>query len=179
MVSCRMLLLLCVISSAALASPPPAALPKTGSCPSGYITSGGFCKPTSNARVAVPKVGSCPSGYITSGAYCLASSDRAGHAVVKTGSCPSGYITSGAYCARTQSSTDTTTDAQTPWKKWGPVHPATSQAVATVIQPAAPALQWSRPALAHPGTSQAAPIVWPLPKTPRLLCPNLAAAPPE
>ena len=47
-------------------------LPKSGSCPSGYHTSGGYCTPSSaNARPAVPKAGSCPSGYHTSGDYCL------------------------------------------------------------------------------------------------------------
>ena len=47
---------------------------------------------------AVPKVGTCPSGYHTSGDYCLGSSDDAKHAIPKTGACPSGYHTSGGYC---------------------------------------------------------------------------------
>ena len=47
-------------------------LPKQGSCPSGYHTSGNYCTPSSaQARPALPKVGSCPSGYHTSGDYCL------------------------------------------------------------------------------------------------------------
>ncbi len=76
-------------------------LPKSGSCPSGYHTSGGYCTPSSaNARPAVPKTGSCPSGYHTSGDYCLASSANAKPAVPKAGSCPSGYHTSGDYCLK-------------------------------------------------------------------------------
>jgi hypothetical protein len=81
--------------------PAPAAhpLPKTGSCPSGYSTSGKYCKPSSSsARFAMQKVRSCASGYHTSGGYCLASSARSCHAMVKSGSCPSGYHTSGGYC---------------------------------------------------------------------------------
>ena len=80
------------------AGPAASAVPRVGSCPSGYSTSGDYCNPSSSARYAVPKVGSCPSGYSTSGNYCLASSDSSGHAVIKGGSCPSGYSTSGAYC---------------------------------------------------------------------------------
>jgi hypothetical protein len=49
------------------------------------------------SAVALPKVGSCPSGYLTSGAYCLAG-NNAKHAIRKSGSCPSGYMTSGRYC---------------------------------------------------------------------------------
>jgi hypothetical protein len=76
-------------------------LPKQGSCPSGYHTSGNYCTPSSSgARPALPKIGSCPSGYHTSGDYCLASSASAKPAVPKTGSCPSGYHTSGDYCLR-------------------------------------------------------------------------------
>ena len=75
------------------------AVPKTGSCPSGYRTSGSYCVPnSSNAAPAVAKTGSCPSGYRTSGDYCVGNSADAPHAVPKTGSCPSGYRTSGSYC---------------------------------------------------------------------------------
>ena len=90
----------CLLSGMAtelLAQPAAVALPKTGSCPSGYSTSGNYCAPGSGARFALPKVGSCPSGYSTSGDYCLAS-PGARHAMPKTGSCPSGYSTSGDYC---------------------------------------------------------------------------------
>jgi len=49
----------------------PSALPKQGSCPSGYSTSGNYCLAMPNAKHAVPKSGSCPSGYSSSGDYCL------------------------------------------------------------------------------------------------------------
>jgi hypothetical protein len=77
---------------------PATALEKNGSCPSGYSTSGSYCKPSGNARFAIQKVGSCPSGYSSSGNYCLATSSSSKHAMPKIGSCPSGYSTSGAYC---------------------------------------------------------------------------------
>jgi hypothetical protein len=70
---------------------------KTGSCPSGYTTSGGYCVPGRNARPALPKIGSCPSGYSTSGNYCLMG-ENGTPAILKVGSCPSGYTTSGNYC---------------------------------------------------------------------------------
>lgn len=75
------------------------ALPKNGSCPSGYSTSGNYCNPGSNARFAIQKTGSCPSGYSTSGNYCLAGSN-ARYAIPKSGSCPSGHSTSGKYCLK-------------------------------------------------------------------------------
>jgi hypothetical protein len=76
-------------------------VPKVGTCPTGYHSSGGACVPNSGelgARPALAKVGACPSGYHSSGDYCLASSDRAKHAIPRTGGCPSGYHSSGAYC---------------------------------------------------------------------------------
>ena len=75
------------------------ALPKDGSCPSGYNTSGNYCNPGSSARYAVTKDGSCPSGYNTSGNYCVAGR-YARLAVPKSGSCPSGFSTSGSYCLK-------------------------------------------------------------------------------
>jgi hypothetical protein len=90
-------ILLAALAAVAFAQPAPVALPKTGTCPSGYSTSGNYCVPGSGARFAVPKVGTCPSGYSTSGDYCLAS-PGARHAMPRTGSCPSGYSTSGDYC---------------------------------------------------------------------------------
>jgi hypothetical protein len=90
---------LIVVSNACFATPSAQALPKTGSCPGGYSTSGNYCSPGHNSRFAVLKVGSCPSGYATSGNYCLAGSE-ARHAVQKVGSCPSGYSTSGDYCLK-------------------------------------------------------------------------------
>jgi hypothetical protein len=83
----------------AMADPSPQPVPKKGSCPSGYSTSGAYCKPGSSARYAVRKGGSCPSGYSTSGDYCLAGKN-ARLAVPRVGSCPSGYSTSGDYCLK-------------------------------------------------------------------------------
>ena len=76
-------------------------LVKDGSCPSGYTTSGNYCKPGDSARFAVRKQGSCPSGYTSSGSYCLAG-PSAKYAIPKAGSCPSGYVTSGGYCLSSQ-----------------------------------------------------------------------------
>ena len=70
---------------------------RQGSCPSGYSSSGSYCRPSENARFAIEKVGSCPSGYSSSGNYCLASSN-AKLAIPKVGTCPSGYHSSGDYC---------------------------------------------------------------------------------
>src|SRR5687768_10252499 len=47
------------------------ALPKIGTCPSGYHSSGDYCLGYENAKHAIPKTGSCPSGYHSSGNYCL------------------------------------------------------------------------------------------------------------
>jgi hypothetical protein len=86
-------------NAAFAATPTPQPLPRTGSCPSGYSSSGGYCTPGSSARFAVPRNGGpCPSGYSSSGDYCLASSDSSKLAVPKTGSCPSGFSSSGAHC---------------------------------------------------------------------------------
>jgi hypothetical protein len=76
------------------------AVPKVGTCPSDYHTSGSACIPTSKERAvhpALPRVGSCPSGYHASGDYCLGY-EGAQHAIPKTGACPSRYHSSGAYC---------------------------------------------------------------------------------
>ena len=76
-------------------------LPKQGSCPSGYHSSGNYCTPSSSSsQFAVPKVGSCPSGYHVSGNYCLANNENSKLAVVKQGSCPSGFHSSGDYCLK-------------------------------------------------------------------------------
>jgi hypothetical protein len=76
-------------------------LAKVGDCPSGYFTSGGYCKPNGNARFAIPKHGDCPAGYLSSGNYCLAGYN-ARYTLTKSGYCPSGYISSGAYCLSSQ-----------------------------------------------------------------------------
>ncbi|WP_201217406.1 hypothetical protein [Halochromatium roseum] len=51
-------------------------------------------------KTPIPKVGSCPVGYRTSGHYCipLESSDK--EIIIKLESCPSGYRTSGNYCIK-------------------------------------------------------------------------------
>ncbi|MCK6390585.1 MAG: hypothetical protein L6Q40_06125 [Azonexus sp.] len=77
----------------------PQVVAKNGGCPSGYSSSGNYCKPSATAKFAIPRVGTCPSGYGSSGNYCLASSN-ARMAMAKQGSCPSGYGSSGAYCLK-------------------------------------------------------------------------------
>ena len=81
------------------AEAPPLPLPKDGSCPSRYYSSGGYCVPQSDARHAIPKIGACPSGYYSSGKYCVANREGAA-AVEKRGACPSGYYSSGNYCVK-------------------------------------------------------------------------------
>jgi hypothetical protein len=55
---------------AAAAEPLP--VPKTGTCPSGYASSGSYCTPTSDrAPRAIPKVGICPGNWSSSGSYCV------------------------------------------------------------------------------------------------------------
>jgi hypothetical protein len=80
------------------AAPPAAPLPRDGSCPSGYYSSGNYCVPSTSARFALVRRGSCPSGYYSSGNYCVASSDDSHLAILRAGSCPSGYYSSGDYC---------------------------------------------------------------------------------
>ena len=62
------LLLFCPL--AVLAQQPVRPLPKAGSCPLGYYSSGSYCVPStsSNTRGAIEKVGgSCPLGFYSSG----------------------------------------------------------------------------------------------------------------
>jgi len=77
------------------------ALPKIGTCPSGFHTSGKYCIPIKDdAHPAMPRAGQCPSGYYTSGKYCVAARKDAPPAVSKNGTCPSGYYISGSYCLK-------------------------------------------------------------------------------
>ena len=89
-----------------LAQQPVQPLPKTGPCPLGYFSSGGYCQPSSsgNARGAIEKIGgSCPLGFYSSGSYCLSSSSNNRQAIPKQGSsCPLGWFSSGAYCLKSR-----------------------------------------------------------------------------
>lgn len=92
--------LLASCCGAALAQSAVQALPRNGSCPTGYSSSGDYCVPGSNARHAIERVGSCPSGYSSNGNYCVASSNNSKTAIHRNGSCPSGYSSSGNYCVQ-------------------------------------------------------------------------------
>ena len=77
------------------------AIPRHGSCPSGFNTSGNYCVATNSHLHAIERNGSCPSGYNTSGNYCVRKSEGK-HAIHRNGSCPSGYNTSGNYCIQSE-----------------------------------------------------------------------------
>ena len=89
----------------ALAQQPVQPLPKVGSCPLGYYSSGSYCVPSSggNTRGAIEKSGSCPLGFYSSGNYCVSSPSSNREAIQKTGnSCPLGYYGSGSYCVKSR-----------------------------------------------------------------------------
>ena len=90
--------LTCLVGQPAVAAPPAQPLPRDGSCPSGYYSSGNYCVPNTNGRYAISRNGSCPSGYYSSGNYCVASSDSSKLVIHRKGSCPSGFYASGNYC---------------------------------------------------------------------------------
>lgn len=48
----------------------------------------------------IPKVGSCPVGYRTSGDYCIPLQSTDEEVIIKLESCPPGYRTSGNYCIK-------------------------------------------------------------------------------
>lgn len=90
------LLLMCVAVTPAAAQ---SALPKEGTCPSGFFSSGKYCVPIKDdAKPAMSRAGQCPSGYYSSGNYCVAVRRDAPVAVPKDGPCPSGHYASGSYC---------------------------------------------------------------------------------
>lgn len=95
-----LVLALCPLLTLAQTAQVPQPIAKLGSCPSGYLTSGDYCVPRTDARAAVEKRGSCPPGYLSSGSYCLAR-EQAQPVIPKVGgSCPTGWLTSGAYCVQ-------------------------------------------------------------------------------
>jgi hypothetical protein len=60
------------------AEPLPVPQQQGGSCPSGYLSSGSYCVPSSSRQDAVvkPPSGTCPNGWLSSGSYCLRSGSR-------------------------------------------------------------------------------------------------------
>jgi len=94
-----------LISGILVAQQPVQPLPKVGSCPLGYYSSGSYCVPSSggNTRGAIEKSGSCPLGFYSSGNYCVSSPSNNREAIQKTGnSCPLGYYGSGSYCVKSR-----------------------------------------------------------------------------
>jgi hypothetical protein len=92
-------------AGAALAQQPVRPLPKVGSCPLGYYSSGSYCVPSGggNSRGAIEKSGSCPLGFYSSGNYCVSSPSSNREAIQKAGnSCPLGYYGSGNYCVKSR-----------------------------------------------------------------------------
>ena len=93
-----------VVASESLAQQPVQPLPKVGSCPLGYYSSGSYCVPSrsGNTRGALEKSGSsCPLGFYTSGSYCVSSPSNNRQAIPKQGSsCPLGWFSSGSYCVQ-------------------------------------------------------------------------------
>jgi hypothetical protein len=77
------------------------ALPKVGTCPSGFYSSGKYCVPIKDdGKPAMLRGGQCPSGHYSSGKYCVANSKESRPAVPKNEICPSGYYISGSYCMK-------------------------------------------------------------------------------
>ena len=89
----------------ALAQQPVQPLPKVGSCPLGYYSSGGYCVPSSggNSRGAIEREAGCPLGFYSSGSYCVSSPSNYREAIQKTGNgCPLGWYSSGGYCVKSR-----------------------------------------------------------------------------
>ena len=93
-------------AGSALAQQPVQPLPKVGSCPLGYYSSGGYCVPSSggNTRSAIEKrEAGCPLGFYSSGSYCVSSPSNEREAIQKTGNgCPLGWYSSGGYCVKSR-----------------------------------------------------------------------------
>jgi hypothetical protein len=94
------------LSTSGMAQQPVQPLPKVGSCPLGYYSSGSYCVPSrsGNTRGAIEKAGgSCPLGFYSSGGYCLSSPSNNRQAIPKQGSsCPLGWFSSGSYCVQSR-----------------------------------------------------------------------------
>ena len=94
------------LGSTALAQQPVRPLPRLGSCPIGYYSSGSYCVPSSagNSRGAIEKTGnSCPIGFYSAGNYCLSSPQNEREAIQKNGnSCPIGWFSSSSYCVKSR-----------------------------------------------------------------------------
>jgi hypothetical protein len=90
----------------ALAQQPVQPLPKVGSCPLGYYSSGGYCVPSSsgNSRGAIEKrEAGCPLGFYSSGSYCVSSPSNEREAIQKTAKgCPLGWYSSDGYCVKSR-----------------------------------------------------------------------------
>jgi len=74
-------------------------IPKSGSCPTQYLASGGYCIPTEGAKPVVIKNEDCPTGYLIQGNYCTPM-NNAPLAIPKIGNCPTGYLINGNYCVK-------------------------------------------------------------------------------
>ena len=90
----------------ALAQQPVLPLPKVGSCPLGYYSSGGYCVPSSggNSHGAIEKrEAGCPLGFYSSGSYCVSSPSNEREAIQKTAKgCPLGWYSSDGYCVKSR-----------------------------------------------------------------------------
>lgn len=99
-----LLLALTVTATTAFAQQPVQPLPKVGSCPLGYYSSGNYCVPSrsNSTRGAIEKSGSCPLGFYSSGNYCVSTPSNSRQAIPKVGPCPLGYYSSGNYCVQSR-----------------------------------------------------------------------------
>tara|TARA_R110000823_G_scaffold307901_1_gene431297 strand:- start:973 stop:1287 length:315 start_codon:yes stop_codon:yes gene_type:complete len=101
MIQILLLNLLLILPILALAQD---AVPQSnGDCPTGYRSSGDYCKPftTTADQIIIQKSGNtCPTGYYTSGNYCkrLSSSDRDALPKESGKVCPTGWRKAGDYC---------------------------------------------------------------------------------
>uniref|UniRef100_UPI0040492401 hypothetical protein n=1 Tax=Cyanobium sp. TaxID=2164130 RepID=UPI0040492401 len=94
-----------LISGILVAQQPVQPLPKVGSCPLGYYSSGSYCVPSGgrNSRGAIEKSGSYPLGFYSSGNYCVSSPSNEREAIQKTGKgCPLGWYSFGGYCVKSR-----------------------------------------------------------------------------